>query len=274
MSVIEGKAKRYDGTAIDYVLLFDWASGGYVGKSVPDAAGNWRYEYVNDLNVGITYVADGCEPITHGAYQFIAEIVTMTSGFLFLSYSTSGGRYYPRYDVTKTTEPTWTEYFAQTKDIALISYNHTAGAPATTTLQEKTINNFDLSWNLLVFGYNNAAPSDSHLMTLEVLDGSDNVLFALKSAKDAYGSGLWYGKTMQSLTKGSSDGSASIFTSGTLSFAAGRVTYTNSLANNYNNSFIYNVDLSNARKIRVAGSSSSTSSAGGEAGGYIRIMPK
>ena len=102
MSVIEGKAKKYDGTAIDYVLLFDWASGGYVGKSVPDASGNWQYEYVKDLNVGITYVADGCEPITHGAYQFIAEVVIMTSGFLFLSYSTSGGRYYPAYDVTKT----------------------------------------------------------------------------------------------------------------------------------------------------------------------------
>lgn len=73
MSKIIGRAKRYDGTSIDYVLLFDWFTGECLGKAVPDAAGNWSYEYYSSLNCGITYVADGCEPITHGAYQFIAD---------------------------------------------------------------------------------------------------------------------------------------------------------------------------------------------------------
>lgn len=71
MSTINGVAKRYNGDAIDYVLLFDWISGNCVGKSVPDLAGNWSFNYYLNLNVGITYVADGCEPITHGSYQFI-----------------------------------------------------------------------------------------------------------------------------------------------------------------------------------------------------------
>lgn len=72
MSKIKGKAKKFDGTAVDYVLLFDWVTGNCIGKSVPDVAGNWVYNHTSDLNVGITYVADGCEPITHGAYNFIA----------------------------------------------------------------------------------------------------------------------------------------------------------------------------------------------------------
>lgn len=70
MSKIQGKAKRYDGTAVDYVLLFDWVTGNCIGKSVPDAAGNWTYDHAENLNCGITYVADGCAPITHGSYFF------------------------------------------------------------------------------------------------------------------------------------------------------------------------------------------------------------
>ncbi|MGM8899868.1 hypothetical protein [Psychrobacter sp. 1Y4] len=68
MSVINGVAKKFDGTAIDYVSIFNWTDGKCIGQATPDAAGNWRYYYHADAQVGITYVADGCEPITHGAY--------------------------------------------------------------------------------------------------------------------------------------------------------------------------------------------------------------
>lgn len=71
MSTINGVAKRYNGNAIDYVLLFDWISGKCIGKCVSDLVGNWSFDYYVNLNIGITYVADGCEPITHGSYQFI-----------------------------------------------------------------------------------------------------------------------------------------------------------------------------------------------------------
>ncbi len=73
MSKIEGRAKKYDGTAIDYVSLFRWADGKCIAQVTPDATGAWEYEYFTDLNVGITYVADGCEPITHGPYDFISQ---------------------------------------------------------------------------------------------------------------------------------------------------------------------------------------------------------
>lgn len=71
MSTISGVAKRYNGDAIDYVLFFDWISGKCLGKSVPNLTGNWSFDYYKNLNCGITYVADGCDPVTHGSYQFI-----------------------------------------------------------------------------------------------------------------------------------------------------------------------------------------------------------
>lgn len=71
MATITGRAKRYNGTAIDYVLIFRWRDGKCLGKAVPDAAGNWFFNYDTNMIVGITYVADGCEPITHGAYEIV-----------------------------------------------------------------------------------------------------------------------------------------------------------------------------------------------------------
>lgn len=72
MTQINGVAKRYDGLPIDYVLIFNWSNGKCIAQVKPDAQGNWSYNYSVDLNIGVTYVADGCEPITHGAYTFVA----------------------------------------------------------------------------------------------------------------------------------------------------------------------------------------------------------
>lgn len=69
-NVIAGRAKKHDGTAIDYVSIFNWTDGKCIAQVKPDQFGNWRYIYTKNLQVGITYVADGCEPITHGAYDF------------------------------------------------------------------------------------------------------------------------------------------------------------------------------------------------------------
>ena len=71
MATINGRAKRYDGLPVDYVLLFAWKTGKCLGKVIPDAAGNWSFDYDTNLIVGITYIADGCEPITHGPYELV-----------------------------------------------------------------------------------------------------------------------------------------------------------------------------------------------------------
>lgn len=68
MTWLRGKAKKYDGSPIDYVSIFNWPTGECIAQVQPDEMGNWKYDYYEDLNIGITYVADGCEPITHGAY--------------------------------------------------------------------------------------------------------------------------------------------------------------------------------------------------------------
>ena len=71
MATINGKAKRFDGTAIDYASVFYWKTGKCIAQIKPDGAGNWSFDYHANMIVGITYVADGCEPITHGPYEFV-----------------------------------------------------------------------------------------------------------------------------------------------------------------------------------------------------------
>ena len=71
MATITGRAKRYDGTAIDYVSIFRWKTGKCITQIGPDIAGNWSFDYDTNLIVGITYIADGCEPLTHGPYEFV-----------------------------------------------------------------------------------------------------------------------------------------------------------------------------------------------------------
>ena len=72
MAQISGKAKRFNGEPVDYVLLFDWVSGNCIGKAIPNSLGEWEYNHTSNLNCGITYVADGCGPITHGSYSYAA----------------------------------------------------------------------------------------------------------------------------------------------------------------------------------------------------------
>ncbi|MGP5518012.1 hypothetical protein ACTXNA_07190 [Psychrobacter celer] len=71
MAMIQGRAKRYDGLPVDYVLIFLWKDGKRLGKSIPNNAGNWSFEYDRNMVVGVTYVSDGCEPISHGPYEFV-----------------------------------------------------------------------------------------------------------------------------------------------------------------------------------------------------------
>ena len=71
MATINGRAKRYDGLPIDYVLLFRWKDGKRIAKRALDSAGNWSFEYDHNMIVGVTYVSDGCEPISHGPYEFV-----------------------------------------------------------------------------------------------------------------------------------------------------------------------------------------------------------
>lgn len=69
MAKINGVAKKFDGTAIDYVHIFEWSLGQCIATITPNpTSGSWEFECFFDLVIGISYVANGCEPITHGPY--------------------------------------------------------------------------------------------------------------------------------------------------------------------------------------------------------------
>lgn len=274
MAVLSGKAKRFNGAPVDYVLLFDWQSGQCIGKAIPDAAGVWTYDYFSNINCGITYVADGCEPITHGAYEFLAAPIT--SGFLLLKYATTADRYRADLDVTNTATSTWTQYFEQLKDIGLISYLNKPSAPVENTFESKIINVFNPDWVLYVHGKSPHTPS-SHELNLELLDADNNVIFALQEKKDgAARSGLWYGSSLLSLTKTGQVG-AYPSTNGNLSFTPAGVDFNNvpipdNASDGHNESFTFSCDIASVVKVRVSGSAK----AGAEAtysGGWVRILP-
>lgn len=83
---IQGRAKKYDGAAIDYVSIFNWTDGKCIAQIIPDASGNWQYSYSKNLEVGITYVANGCEPMTHGPYSFTYEYNLFTDTILHYDF--------------------------------------------------------------------------------------------------------------------------------------------------------------------------------------------
>jgi len=204
-----------------------------------------------------------------------SEIVTSNreTGFLLISFASPYG-YQDKFDVTNTTSPTWLEYFGNTKDIGLFDYVYSDNVqPLSTSEKIKTIDMFDIDWELLVYGRNSASDNDSHTMRFEILDELDNVLFTLLSAKDkTRSSGLWYGTDSLNLTKANQSGT-NAYTFGTLTFTENSVVFKNTNTATHNMDFTFNVDLSDATKVRVLGESLSTYSLG-TAGSYIRILPR
>ncbi len=68
---IAGNATRVAGGPIDYVVIRDWGTRGFVGETAPDQAGAWSID-VPPGTYDITYLADGCAPICHGPYTIAA----------------------------------------------------------------------------------------------------------------------------------------------------------------------------------------------------------
>lgn len=73
MSAINGIAKKSDDTPVDYVSIFDWDNGKCLIQVVPNILGEWEYVFYRSGSVGITYVADGYQSITHGPYELVSD---------------------------------------------------------------------------------------------------------------------------------------------------------------------------------------------------------
>lgn len=66
-----GNATVVGGGPIDRVLLFEWGTGNLVQIIAPDSVGAWAATPPLPGQYGLTYIADGHQPITHGPYNAI-----------------------------------------------------------------------------------------------------------------------------------------------------------------------------------------------------------
>lgn len=68
---ISGNATKASGLPVDSVVVFDWSTEEVLAKLIPELDGNWTATVPAGL-YGITYLADGCAPVTHGPYTVSA----------------------------------------------------------------------------------------------------------------------------------------------------------------------------------------------------------
>lgn len=62
-----GTATVHSGGPVDRVLVFDWQGGELAGMTEPNETGGWSLAVLPGV-YGVTYLAEGCAPVTHGPY--------------------------------------------------------------------------------------------------------------------------------------------------------------------------------------------------------------
>ena len=70
---ITGNATTASGDPADFVRVFSWPDMELTSTAVPDINGDWSAEVTVSGDYGVTYIALGCQPITHGPYYLEVE---------------------------------------------------------------------------------------------------------------------------------------------------------------------------------------------------------
>lgn len=65
---ITGNATVASGGPIDVVRVFNWPTGDLAAIATPNESGDWTATIETTGDYGITYIAEGHQPITHGPY--------------------------------------------------------------------------------------------------------------------------------------------------------------------------------------------------------------
>jgi hypothetical protein len=65
---IAGNATVASGGPIDAVRVFEWPTGALAAIATPDESGDWTATIETTGDYGVTYIAEGHQPITHGPY--------------------------------------------------------------------------------------------------------------------------------------------------------------------------------------------------------------
>lgn len=87
---ITGNATVASGGPIDAVRVFEWPTGDLAAIATPDENGDWTATIETTGDYGITYIAEGHQPITHGPY-FIEPV---TDGLPTVIGEAFGGGFY------------------------------------------------------------------------------------------------------------------------------------------------------------------------------------
>jgi len=70
---ITGNVTTASGAPADWVRVFVWPDQELVAIAKPDEEGNWAANIEVTGHYGLTYIAEGCQPITHGPYYIEAS---------------------------------------------------------------------------------------------------------------------------------------------------------------------------------------------------------
>jgi hypothetical protein len=177
-------------------------------------------------------------------------------------------------DVTATTGPEWADWFGDTADIGLFRYNYNRSAAADTGTWSGSIPFRVMGYRFKLGAHNNCWTNDLCDMDLEFLDAAGNVIAAIRTRTDGtYRSGLWYGKTLASLTKAPQRGSYPT-TYGDLSFTDTSLIYTDDGLDNRNLSFTLACAMASVTTLRFSNVRSYETYTGGSgcsAGSYLKI---
>lgn len=87
---ITGNATVASGGPIDAVRVFEWPTGALAAIATPDESGNWTATIETTGDYGVTYIAEGHQPITHGPYF----IETGSAGLPTVIGEAFGGGFY------------------------------------------------------------------------------------------------------------------------------------------------------------------------------------
>ena len=156
-----------------------------------------------------------------------------------------------KYDFNNTSSATYNEYYNNTKSFAALIYKR--GSGSVTITSPIIINKSILNKSFNIFAQNGCWSNSQINVTMEILDSFNNVIAALKwNRVNTFSHFMYYGTNLSNLTqtayKGSYPG-----TFGTLHFKEDRIEFIHD--DNYshtNTSFIFNVNLIDAKSIRVA----------------------
>lgn len=177
-------------------------------------------------------------------------------------------------DVTATSGPEWADWFGDTADIGLFRYNYNRNGAADTGLWSGSIPFRVMGYRFKLGAHNNCWENDLCDMDMEFLDAAGNVVAAIRTRTDGtYRSGLWYGKTLASLTKAPQRGSYPS-TYGELTFTDTSLIYTDDGLDNRNLSFTLACAMASVTTLRFSnmrGYETYTGGSGCSAGAYLRI---